>query len=224
LAPTLFHRDLYASASGHARDMLEKWYFSYFSPDGRSPWDRIVETGYGPSLAGEIIGLTASLCPADLSEVATRLFDAAFRDELSPGWVFQRNLLNPDLREAGVAFDGFSFCHMEDFPYRYDLWVADFGARPTGPGTTLTGVVFADEDENGLYGMGEGLPRVGVALIGQDGVRIHLVTDWSGRFTAGVAAGTYQVEVTWGEHVFSQTADVAEGESVGIWVDAAGGI
>ncbi|MBW2284293.1 MAG: hypothetical protein JRF65_06795 [Deltaproteobacteria bacterium] len=224
LGPLLYNRRLAESAAAHAADMLANWYFSYFSLDGRGPWDRIAEAGYPAMLTGETIGLIASLCDAIPAEVATALFEAAFRDELSPERLGERYMLSPDLKEGGIAFNGLSLCEGDEFSYRYDLWVADFGARENGPGTTLSGMVFDDTDENGLYGPGEGLPGVMVDVTTGDNTAYRVPTDAAGGFRLAVEPGIYQVAVTVGESVLVQVLELGPGEVKSVWVNVSGGV
>jgi hypothetical protein len=222
LDPILYDHRLAASAAAHAADMLANWYFSYFSLDGRGPWDRISEAGYPAVLTGESIGLIASLCDAVADDVATALFEAAFRDELNPERVAERYILGPDLKEGGVAFAGLSLCEGDAFSYRYDLWVADYGTRESGPGPTLWGTVFDDGDENGLYGIGEGLSGIAVDVTSGD-VSYRVRTDTAGGFRLALAPGVYQVAVTMDDSVLVQTVEIGPGETGSVWINISGG-
>ncbi len=45
---------LRAAARGHSEDMAARQYFSHISPDGKTPWDRAEEAGYGSPSAENI--------------------------------------------------------------------------------------------------------------------------------------------------------------------------
>jgi len=73
-----------------AQDMLEKDYFSHYSPDGVDPWYWFKKSGYNYQFAGE--------------NLAIGFLDS---EEVHNGWMgsssHQSNLLNPEYDEIGVA-------------------------------------------------------------------------------------------------------------------------
>ncbi|MCK4390587.1 MAG: hypothetical protein KAV83_10175 [Desulfobacterales bacterium] len=104
LPPLIFNDNLYAAASAHTGDMLENGYFSYVSLDGRTYYDRIVESGYDPVATGEslgMLGFTNFIAPGEAVDL---IFENIFRDELNPARTEKRNILDPDLEEVGIAF------------------------------------------------------------------------------------------------------------------------
>ena len=82
---------LAGAAEGHSADMAINDYFSHYGLDGRSPWDRIQETGYTYSLAAENIAAGYST-PAAVVQ----------------GWMnshgHRANILNCSLTEIGVGY------------------------------------------------------------------------------------------------------------------------
>lgn len=88
--PTLvMDEELRAVARAHARDMLERGYFSHFTPEGLSPFDRMRTAGIDYLAAGENLALAPTV------EVAhTGLMN-------SPG--HRRNILSPDFRRVGIG-------------------------------------------------------------------------------------------------------------------------
>lgn len=53
LTPLVLNTQLSQAASGKASDMFSNSYWAHFSPDGKSPWDFVVGSGYRYSFAGE---------------------------------------------------------------------------------------------------------------------------------------------------------------------------
>ena len=79
------------AAEGHSADMAINDYFSHYSLDGRTPWDRIKETGYTYSMAAENIA-AGYTTPAAVVQ----------------GWMnsdgHRANILNCGLTEIGVGY------------------------------------------------------------------------------------------------------------------------
>ena len=73
-----------------ANDMLEKDYFAHNSPEGVTPWSFIKGVGYNYRFAGENL----AICFLDSSEVHQAWMD-------SPS--HQKNILNPNYKEIGIA-------------------------------------------------------------------------------------------------------------------------
>ncbi len=103
LAPLNFNESLYASAGGHCRDMLANGYYSYESLDGGTVADRMQDAGYAPAVSGESLGLLYFNNFVSAEEAVSQIFENMFRDELNPEWTGQRNILNPQVKDLGVA-------------------------------------------------------------------------------------------------------------------------
>lgn len=82
---------LTSAAQGHSQDMALNDFFSHTSSDGRSPWDRIRETGYRFSLAAE--NIAAGYMSADSAVAAWMNSDG-----------HRANILNCRLEETGVGY------------------------------------------------------------------------------------------------------------------------
>lgn len=95
---------LSSSADSHNRDMLEKLYFSYDSPDGRTPAQRMTEHGCFAEIKGEIIGAIVLYMYIDPQAAALALFEYIVKDELNPDTLTEINIFNPELSEFGVSF------------------------------------------------------------------------------------------------------------------------
>ena len=133
LEPLSFNRNLQEAASAHARDMLENDYLSQVSPDGRTPFDRIAETGYVPGETGEnfrILVTTDYIKPEDAAIIH---LGKIFLQELAPDCM-ERNILNPGIKDVGVSIvaavpeDGENVSDNRSNSYYRVLLVADFGA------------------------------------------------------------------------------------------------
>lgn len=60
IKPVIFDATLQKLAREHSRDMLERGYFSHYTPDGKSPFDRMEEMGIQYMIAGENLALAPS--------------------------------------------------------------------------------------------------------------------------------------------------------------------
>lgn len=54
-------------ARNHAQDMVNRNYFSHYSPEGQSPFDRLKQAGISYSAAGENIGMNQSIQNAEIA-------------------------------------------------------------------------------------------------------------------------------------------------------------
>ncbi len=118
---------LHASAAGHGRDMLQQVYYSYVSPDGRNPSDRMREQGYAVHISGESLGLISFGRYIDPLTVAAILFNNLYYDELNPAWQGERNILNPAFKDVGISIQAGIF-HL-GAPLNVYVLTADFGVR-----------------------------------------------------------------------------------------------
>ncbi len=93
LAPLVMDERLRAVARDHARDMFQRGYFSHYTPERASPFDRLRVAGIGFLAAGENLALAPGL-------------DVAHRGLMSsPG--HRANILSPSFRRVGIgAMDG----------------------------------------------------------------------------------------------------------------------
>lgn len=101
---------LVAAARAHGTDMATNGYFAHESPDGTSPFQRMMQAGYTGFAAAENIA-AGQRSPAEVVE--------AWRT--SPGHC--RNLYAADLNEVGVGY-----VYQPSSLYRH-FWVQDFGVR-----------------------------------------------------------------------------------------------
>ncbi len=93
LQPVEMSTRLRTLARSHSLDMLQRGYFSHYTPDGLSPFDRMDSAGIEYAYAGENLALAPS----------TELAMQGLMD--SPG--HRANILNPNFNKIGIgAIDG----------------------------------------------------------------------------------------------------------------------
>lgn len=109
LAPLRFNDSLYRAATGHTKDMIARVYYAHDSPDGRTYGERIRESGYLAAVCGESLGMVAFQNFMDTAEAVRTVFESIFLAELDPETTEDRNILNPDITEAGIAFGSGQF-------------------------------------------------------------------------------------------------------------------
>lgn len=81
---------LKVAAENKAKDMLRMDYFAHISPEGKTPWDFIVEQGYDYRFAGENLAI-------DYSDVREQ------HEAWMESFLHRKNILNPEYEEIGVA-------------------------------------------------------------------------------------------------------------------------
>jgi uncharacterized protein YkwD len=105
LRPLRSEPRLHQVAAGHALDMARRGYYDHLTPEGVTPMTRVRSGGYPPHRVAE--------------NLAKGLFEPAEvvrRWMLSPG--HRRNLLDPHVREVGIAV-----VSTEEGPEVLPLWV-----------------------------------------------------------------------------------------------------
>lgn len=97
LKPLKIDRNLTKAAVAHSQDMVRRTYFEHESPNGRTPFDRILATRYVPRGAtwtlGENIGWGTESLAQPIALVKAWMN--------SPG--HRRNILDPRFREIGIG-------------------------------------------------------------------------------------------------------------------------
>ena len=93
VAAVVESRQLTQAAQAKADDMVRRRYFAHSSPDGKTPWTFIAETGYRYRRAAE--------------NLASRYRND---EELQAGWMrssgHRANILNGQFRETGIGIAG----------------------------------------------------------------------------------------------------------------------
>jgi len=103
LSPLTADDKLYASALGHTQEMIAKIYYSRTSLDGRTYADRIKASGYLPAACGESLGMLAFQNYMPIADAVSIIFKNVFLEELNPKTTTERNILNPERTDAGIA-------------------------------------------------------------------------------------------------------------------------
>lgn len=91
LSPLIWNSKLAGLAEQHCIDMMKRNYFSHYTPEGFTPFDRMRQYGINYSAAAENL---AAGQPTPESVVKAWMESDGHRD----------NILNPELKEAGIAF------------------------------------------------------------------------------------------------------------------------
>jgi len=104
LAPLTINESLLYASGAHMRDMLENNYYGKISPDGSTYEERIAAAGYLFAAAGESLGITWFMSPVDPSMAVGRIFEGMLRDEFEPSNDGNLTILDPGMKEAGIAF------------------------------------------------------------------------------------------------------------------------
>jgi len=133
LAPLNLSENLYNAARGHTEDMIAEIYYSHTSPEGRTYSERIRESGYLAAVCGESLGLVAFRNFMDTAEAVRIIFESIFLAELDPETTKMRNILNPDITEAGIAFGSGQFTAggviLNAYPVTFDFGKPAAGAE-----------------------------------------------------------------------------------------------
>lgn len=90
LSPFRLNAQLSAAAAGKAQDMFAKNYWAHIAPDGKTPWDFILGSGYRYTMAGENLAKNFS--------TSDRVVDAWMASQ-----THKENLLKPGYQEVGFA-------------------------------------------------------------------------------------------------------------------------
>jgi len=148
LSPLAWNDQLAASARAHGRDMLDRLYYNYYTPEGVGPGERIEAAGYQADIWNETLGVLVFRDFVDLQRGIDSLLENVLRDEFLANESASRNLLSPVLTQVGVAIFAETVPLLDTEPYVY-LLVMDF-ARPTDRAPYVVGQV-ADGEQLFFY-------------------------------------------------------------------------
>jgi hypothetical protein len=170
--PLAMNKILLATARAHCRDMYTRNFFAHNNPDGKTPFQRMTESGYHWTNAAENIAVGSPLA----SFPSNQLEDLLMIDAGIAGRGHRTDLLDisgdpsppPVRREVGI---GFYTNPISNGGGWQSFMTQDFG-RQAGP--FLVGVVFRDTlVANNFYDIGEGLPGVNIAItVGGSGTAV----------------------------------------------------
>ncbi|MBC8417100.1 MAG: hypothetical protein H8E10_00725 [Desulfobacterales bacterium] len=168
LAPLAWDETLYGTATAHNRDMRDNHYFDIVSPDGSTPFERVVSTGYAPDFVGESLGITLGVSDVGqvyvAFDVARRLYEILLKHDVDPQSRVSRNIFNPFMSEVGIRVDTvFRNLDESDDKSLFYVVVMDF-ARPLDRRPFVMGTVYEDRNENGVIDEDEGIPGLKITL------------------------------------------------------------
>lgn len=202
LPPVTFDARLYEAARGHTEDMLEHGYVGHDSWDGRTFEDRLWNAGYTAIDAEEAVDKACHCVCVEPKDRAEQFFNRLFMQEMGAGTVPEdMMILGGAFTDAGTAMraginaDLGGICGDEVV-----LFTTAFGAEEVRPDSVshLSGVVYRDVNENGLYDAGEG-DNAAVTVTDTAGTVDTVYSDETGYFTFPCESGDYAISV--------QTAD-----------------
>lgn len=161
LPPLKFDPNLYEAAAGHTAEMLTENYYAHNAMDGRTYGERIREAGYLAAVSGESLGMLTFQNFIEPEEAVEAIFKSLFLEELDPATQEERNILNPDLTEAGIALGSGPF-NMNGFNLNAYLTTLNFG-RPVADTEviekTLLGMLNAARRDPGLALLNAGVDQ-----------------------------------------------------------------
>jgi uncharacterized protein YkwD len=109
------------TARDHSQDMLDRDYFSHYSPEGSTPFDRMKRVGYTScgrtSICGENLAVGASY-----PSTPERLFEALMN---SPG--HRANILRKEFREVGIGLQAGNYKKYDETASMYSI---EFAGQP----------------------------------------------------------------------------------------------
>lgn len=180
---------LTASARTHSQWMLDSDIFSHTGANGNTPGDRMAAAGYaftGSWSNGENIAWRGTTGPSiDLTNSAVLHHEGLFK---SPG--HRVNILGTSFRELGVGQKQGYFLNSTDGKNYLSSMLTENFAK-SGSSYFLTGVVYADNNSNQFYDVGEGLEGVTISTNGKS----YSVYS-TGAYSIPLANGTYDLVIT----------------------------
>ena len=105
LPPLTRNEQLSDAALEHTWDMLDNSYYSSDSADGTTVTDRIITAGYLPISSGETLGILGFINFIEPGSAMQNMFKKMFLDELNPERSKNRNILNAEFEDVGIAFE-----------------------------------------------------------------------------------------------------------------------
>lgn len=203
--PLAFSPQLIQAAQLHSQDMNDRGYFAHITPDGTTPQQRVAAAGFPAVYIGECLNAGGGPNGPDLdpaSSLADLIIDSGV----------------PDLGHRNILLSVFSSSNGEDQigvgavlngggPANNYYTIDTANTSDTRP--FLTGVVFHDDNGNGKYDIGEGLPDVSITVQGVGAME----TFNSGGYSLQVNPGTYTVTASGGGLAAPITQTVTVGNS-----------
>ncbi|MBN2645389.1 MAG: hypothetical protein JXR59_07950 [Desulfuromonadaceae bacterium] len=137
LPPLAWSDSLCRVANAHGSDMIDRLYYSYITPEGDSPADRVEQSGYEAHTVCEALGLFALGSYLPYERAVTTMMDNLLRDELTGAAGANRIVFSPAVTEVGIALFAETLERVSGRPDIY-LLVMD-AARPSLQRSTVVG-------------------------------------------------------------------------------------
>ncbi len=147
--PVAFNELLSQIALLHAEDMVDRDYFSHYTPEGLAPWDRAEKQGYINGVSENIDGGGAENAEDILASHFGFMVDHYNLSHDTSPLGHRINMLGVNHNEVGIGIYG---------PRNDGHIVQNFGTEPGR--IYLVGVIYEDKNANNFYDPGEGLPDI----------------------------------------------------------------
>jgi uncharacterized protein YkwD len=200
LAPLWLDPALYRSADILVRDMFENNHFHPRTADGRTVFMRARNEGYAAETIAEsrmrIVTCDREICPSEtVGRFFRQLVARALREDPDQR---EQHLFSDAAADAGIRIMAGV---QPDYGWvcgdNLHIMTADFAVLPEYPDTALMGVIYTDDNGNGIYDIGEEHPGAGITVkqTGPGGKAIGLVADPAGGYAVRLAPARYRVSV-----------------------------
>lgn len=180
---------LRTAARAHALDMLDRDFFAHVNPDGDTPGDRVLASGFVWTTVGENLAWNGTTGTLDPTAIVEEQHDNLFVDRGIEGRGHRLTMLHEDLREVGIAVVRGSFTADDGVTYTDSIMQAQEYATGNQGTMFVLGVVYSDSNSNGQYDFGEGTAGETVILSG-----IETTTNAGGGYVFEIlASGNYTI-------------------------------
>jgi uncharacterized protein YkwD len=185
--PLAWNPDLAAAAQAHSQDMATNQFQSHTGSDGSTPDQRMQQAGYtNASSTGENAFAYASSIDEAMQAflIDWGVSDAGHR----------RNILQPDVSSSDAYQSvGIGIASTTDSTVGPLVITQDFGSQPNQP-AELVGVAYYDNQQTGMYEMGEGQGGVQIDAVNLATGQITSTQTWStGGYQIALSPGQYQI-------------------------------
>ena len=180
---------LLEAARLHSLHMLQDQFIAHISPGGSTPADRLETVDYPYALQSENLAFYYDAEPMTSIDIALKAHDDLFVDSQVSDRGHRRNILNPDLREVGL---GIAMGPLNPYPHAA-LFTCDFATSAAESRPFLLGVVFEDNNGDGMYTAGEGLGHAQILVTETGAITL---TAPAGGYRIPLDPGTYQLQAT----------------------------
>jgi serralysin len=189
--PLAMDAALLTAARNHSQWMINQDVFSHVGANASSHVQRAQSAGYGSTYVGENIAWVGQTGALNVSEAVHQLHRNLF---ISAG--HRQNILRDQYRQAGTGLVTGQFRSGQEF--NAAMTTHAFGTN-FNTSAFLTGVSYADANQNGFYDLGEGRGGMTVQAVRQgDGARVSTQSQTAGGYQLQLSAGSYTVTFSGG--------------------------